>query len=196
MARAGFLSLDRISHRAALGGRVVDALSKLPLSGAEVRITNGPAAWKARVTALAAGARVVDRSTTDSDGFFRYLDLPTGSYELSARLGGTRYAPVTSTVAVGTKPAALDLALAPTALAGVVNAQLPAGPLPMARVRFVDSGELVYTDANGTFTLSPLEPGTNRTFEVSAQRYVTAVQTVTLLAGKTTTAPLITLIQT
>jgi hypothetical protein len=60
-------------------------------------------------------------------------------------------------------------------------------------VRIVDSGEFAYTTANGSYTLSPLEPGTNRRIEISAQRYAAVIITVTLSAGQTTTRPTITL---
>jgi hypothetical protein len=116
---------------------------------------------------------------------------------LRAVLPGTRYAAATGTATVAASGAtALDLALAPTALTGVVQASAPAGPLAMARVRVVDSGEVAYTIADGTYMLSPLEPGTNRQIEITAQRYVAATIAVTLAAGQTTTAPPITLTHT
>jgi hypothetical protein len=193
---SGLVGLERISHRAALLGRVLDALTQLPLAGAEVTITSGPAAWIARRDALRAGRPGLrpERTVTDDVGFFKYLDLPAGSYGLQAVLPGTRYGSATATTTVATTvPAALTFTLVPTALTGTVNASTPAGPLAMACVRVVDSGELVYTAVNGSYTLSPLEPGTNRRIEISAQRYATVTITVTLTAGQTTTRPPITL---
>lgn len=196
MARPGFLDLDRIVHRAALGGRALDGLKGTPLRGAVVTIESGPPAWTARRDALRSGQprRQPERCVTDAIGRFRYLDLPPGAYALRAVLPDTRYAAATGTATVTTGGVAiLDLALAPTTLTGVVEASAPAGPLAMARVRVVNSGEVAYTFADGSYTLSPLEPGTNRRIEISAQRYAAATLAVTLVAGLTTTAPPITL---
>ena len=63
----------------------------------------------------------------------------------------------------------------------------------MARVRFADSDDLGYTAADGSYTLSPIEAGTNRALEVSAQNFITTTQAVTLSQGQTTTAVIITL---
>lgn len=194
---ASFIALERIRHRAALVGRVVDALSGQPMPQAEVRLAGGPPVWKERVAAMAlVGGRALDATTADAEGFFKFIDLPAGAYQVTARVGGKRYAAATLPASVTVADATvLELPLAPTALTGVVRANTPAGPLAMARVRALGSGESTYTDANGAFTLSPLEPGTDRRFEVSAQRYVTAMHTVSLPAGQTTTAPSITLVQ-
>lgn len=197
--RPGFLALDRIVHRAALIGRVLDGLGRTPLEGAEVTLVSGPAAWTARLDALRAGQprRRPERLVTDASGFFKYLDLPPGTYALRAALPGTRYAAATGTATVATSgAAAIDLALAPTALAGIVKTGATGGPLAMARVRVVDSGETAYTGADGGYTLSPLEPGTDRKIEISAQRHATQTLAVTLAAGQTTTAVPITLTNT
>lgn len=196
---AGFLGLERVSHRGALVGRAVDALTQAPLPGVAVAIVSGPAAWTARRDALRAGRPQLqpERYVTDADGFFKYLDLPAGSYVLQAALPGPRYGVASATVTVATTSAAsITLSLAPTALTGVVNANTPAGPLAMVRVRVVDSGELTYTTANGSYTLSPLESGTNRRIEISAQRYAAVTITVTLPIGQTTTRAPITLTYT
>lgn len=199
MVPSGFLSLEQIGHRAALVGRTLDGLAQTPLQGVVVTILSGPPTWTARLNALRSGQprRMPERSVTDPNGFFRYLDLPPGDYELGAVLAGTRYAPATgSATVVMTGATRVDLALVPTALTGVVSSSAPAGPLAMARMRVVDSGEVAYTAADGSYTLSPLEPGTNRRIEISAQRHVTVTMTVTLAAGQTTTALPITLTHT
>jgi hypothetical protein len=193
MTRPGFLALDAIRHRAAIVGRVSDGAA--PIAGVEVVITAGPAAWTARLTAIRQGkpAARPDRVVTDGAGFFVWLDLPAGSYTLRAQLADPRYAATTATVAVlATAPGTADLVLAPTQLAGSVVAETPPVPLAMARIRIVDSGELAYTAADGSFLLSPIEPGTDRVIEVSAQRYTTLTSKVTVTTGhKTTTAPLV-----
>jgi hypothetical protein len=196
MTRAGFLSIDRIVHRAALVGRAIDKLAQTPLPGVEVVITSGPAAWEARLAALRQGQRSAspDRYVTDAAGLFRWLDLPVGTYALSAVVPGTRYAPAAATATVVTTgPTSTELALAPTAVTGIVKAGSPAAPLGMARVRFADSGDVTHTAADGSFTLSAVEAG-NRALEVSAQNYITTIQAVTLPQGQTTTTATITLI--
>jgi hypothetical protein len=194
---AGFLSIDPITHRAALVGRVIDRLTQRPLSNVTLEIIDAPAAHKARLATLRQGRPQArpDRLMTDDHGLFRWLDLPVGAYTLRASLAGTHYAVATTTASVVANAAAsAELLLAPTAVAGSVSADKPAGPLAMVRVRMLDSGEVTYTAADGSFTLSPVEPGAARVIELSAQRYVTATRTVMLQQGQTTTAPAITLL--
>jgi hypothetical protein len=196
MTRAGYQPIDKIVHRAALIGRVLDARTQQPLADAAVAITAGPAAWTARVAALHQGqpAARPDQTATDRNGQFHWLDLPPGAYTLGASLPGTRYAAATGTVTlVATALGTLDLVLAPTAVTGVVKAGSPAAPLAMARVRFADSDDVGYTAADGSYTLSPIEVGTARALEVSAQNFITTTRAVTLSQGQTTTAATITL---
>jgi hypothetical protein len=195
MTRPGFLAIDLITHRAALVGRAIDKIAQTPLPGVEVVITSGPAAWLARVAAVHQGRPSMrpDLRVTDSAGAFRWLDLPAGAYNLGAIIPGTRYgnAVATATVVTG-GPVSAELALAPTMVTGIITAGAPVAPLAMARVRFADSGDIAYTAADGSFTLSPVEAGV-RVLEVSAQNYITTTQTVTLSMGQTATAPIITL---
>ena len=195
MTRPGFLAIDLITHRAALVGRAIDQRAQTPLAGVEVVITNGPAAWNARLAALQQGqpgARP-DRYVTDANGFFRWLDLPAGAYTLSAAVPGTRYAAATAAATVvATTVVSAELALVPTTVTGIVRGAA-AVPLAMARVRFADSDDVSYTASDGSFTLTPVEAGTNRALEVSAQNYNTTIQPVTLSQGQTTTAATITL---
>jgi hypothetical protein len=196
MTRPGFQPIDRITHRAALVGRTIDKRTLTPLPGVMLTITSGPAAWTARVTALQQGQPTArpDQQTTDAGGFFRWLDLPAGTYTLSASLSGTRYAAATGSLAlVSTAVGTLELQLAPTTVTGIVQAGAPAAPLAMARVRFPDSDDVSYTAANGSYTLSPVEIGAGRALEVSAQNFITTTQAVTLSQGQTTTAATITL---
>jgi hypothetical protein len=193
----GFVSIDPIRHRAALVGRVIDQRTQDPLANATVEITDAPAAYKARLATLRQGrpAARPDVIATGDGGVFRWLDLPAGTYTLRASLADTRYAVATITATVvPAAPVFADLALAPTALTGSVLADNPAGPLGMARIRMRDSGEVAFTGPDGSFSLSPIEPGAARVIEFSAQRYATATRTVTLQRGQTTTSPAITLL--
>lgn len=193
----GMLSIDRITHRAALVGRVIDRLDQRVLSQATVEIIDAPAAYKARLAGLRQGrpAASPDRIVTDGDGAFHWLDLPAGDYTLRASLSDPRYAAATVTASVtADRPASAELALAPTAVTGTIGADRPAGPLAMVRVRMLDSGEIAFTAADGGFTLSPVEPGAARVLQLTAQGYATATRTVTLPQGQVTTMPAITLL--
>jgi hypothetical protein len=193
----GFLSIDPITHRAALVGRVLDKLDQRPLPEVTVEIIDAPAAYQARLATLRQGRPSArpDRLVTDGHGLFRWLDLPAGTYTLRASRSGTRYAIATTTASVVASTAAsAELLLVPTAVTGTVSADTPAGPLAMVRVRMLDSGEVTFSAADGSFTLSPLEPGAARVIELTAQRYLTATRTVRLQQGQTTTTPTITLL--
>ena len=60
-----------IRHQVAVGGRVVDAASQRPIPGARVRITGK-------------GVLPAQEFTTTSAGYYYFLDLPDGTYELHA----------------------------------------------------------------------------------------------------------------
>lgn len=190
------LSIDRITHRAALVGRVIDKLAQRAVPNVTVEITEAPDAYKSRLAALRQGrpGASPDRLATDGNGAFRWLDLPAGAYTLRASLSDPRYAAATVNASVTTdRVASAELALVPTAITGTVSADRPAGPLAMVRVRMLDSGEYTFSAADGSFTLSPVEPGAARVIELSAQGYATATRTVALQQGQTTTTPAITL---
>ena len=197
MTRAGFQAINLITHRAAIVGRAIDQRRQTSLAGVAVTITAGPPAWTARLAVLQQGqpgARP-DRTISDARGVFRWLDLPAGAYTLSAALPGTRYAAATgSATVITTGPVNVELALVPTTVTGTINtAGPPVGPLANARVRFPDSEDATYAAADGSFTLSAVEAGTNRALEVSAQNHVTTTRTVTLSQGQVITASTITL---
>lgn len=193
----GLLSIGPITHRAALVGRVTDALDQRPLPDVTVEIIDAPAAYQSRLAALRQGrpdARP-DLLVTDANGLVRWLDLPDGTYTLRASLSDTRYTVATTTASVvASTVASAEILLVPTAVTGTVSADNPAGPLAMVRVRMLDSGEVTFSAADGSFTLSPVEPGAARVLELSAQGYITVTQTVMLQQGQTTTTPAITLL--
>lgn len=196
-ASSGFLPIDKITHRAALAGRVLDGLDQRPLPDVLVEIVGAPDAYRARLEALRQGqpGATPHRLATDRNGAFRWLDLPAGTYTLRASLSDPRYAAVTVEASITADAVAwADIGLAPTAVTGTVSAGEPPGPLAMARARMLDSGEVTFTAADGSFTLSPVEPGAARVIEFSARGYITATLTVALQPGQTTAAPAITLL--
>ena len=82
----------QVRHRVVIGGRVVDGKTKRPVSGAVVALTAMPETFKARCAASVAaasqpGSRVVtrlDQTRTSAAGYYYFLDLPAGPYELKA----------------------------------------------------------------------------------------------------------------
>ena len=80
-----------IRRQVAIGGRVVDGNNN-PLAGVEITITSMPEGFKRRLAAAANGLRDrwVDlaerqgRARSRLDGIYFFLDLPEGSYTLSA----------------------------------------------------------------------------------------------------------------
>ena len=181
-------------HQVAIAGRVTNAQTGQAICGAQVKITAAPLEftdWLA-LQAMQYGARWAsmaerpDRTQTALDGHFHFMDLPNGSYTLTATLPGSGTRCGTAQVAVVISRDAqghinlvsTSLALAPTTLKGLVTGQ-GAAPLAMAEVRVKGSGERAFTDGQGRYRLAGLEVG-NRTVSVSAQGYQPATKTVSL----------------
>jgi hypothetical protein len=76
----------------AIGGRVLDEKTKGPVSGAIVALTGVPEELKVRCAANVDAARQsgskpidrLDQTRTSIDGYYYFLDLPKGPYELRA----------------------------------------------------------------------------------------------------------------
>jgi hypothetical protein len=185
---------DVVSHRAAIAGRVTEATSGKPLPGARVEITAAPPAFAARLAlqakaggaGWAALAERPDRTLAALDGHFHFLDLPAGTYTLTATLpgGGSRYGQATGPVTLTLDPQGkvifktIDLALQATVIQGkVVDGDAKA--VPMAEVRLRGSAERTYSDAQGKYTLAGLEAG-SRELVVSARGFANKTQTVAL----------------
>ncbi len=169
-----------IRHRVAIAGWVTDEQSRKALEGVRVEITDQPPAFARRLEAhaLRLGERGKamtprpDRTRTAADGHFHFLDLPPGSYRLSASLpsAGSRYGEATAQVPVEDgEVATAELALSPTTVKGRVLNNEDKG-VAMAEVRILGSGERVYSDGGGSYRLGGLETGRRR-LEVTAQGY-------------------------
>jgi hypothetical protein len=187
---------EEVRHQVALAGRVIEAqITSQPISGARVEITSAPAAftdWLA-LRALQYGDRWaalperLDRTRTAADGHFHFLDLPNGPYMLTASLPslGQRYGTVQATVTVvrnaegAVTLVPLELALPPTTLKGLITDQATGNALLMAEVRVQGSGERTFSDEQGNYLLTGVEPG-KRSVLVFAQGYTQATQTVLL----------------
>src|SRR5262245_21527470 len=130
------MAFETFGRKARIAGRVSDAQTGKPLAGAQVAITNGP------------------QAVTAADGFFRFLDLPAGSYTLTASLPGkgSRWGTASKPVALGGALAKVDLALPATTVKGKVKD--PSGQaVRMAEVRVQGSNESAWSDAQGNYVL-------------------------------------------
>ncbi len=164
---------EEIRRQVAIAGTVTDQGDGRPIAGVQVALTSGPAAfgdWLA-LKALAFGrgwdthAVRPDRMLTREDGRFCFLDLPDGAYTVTAEWlsQGNRYGTATGAATVaragdGTiKLATVDLALPPTRITGKVDIKTVAAA--MAEVRLKGGGESTFTDGQGVYVLSGIEPG-------------------------------------
>lgn len=186
--------VEEVRHLVALAGRVTDAATGQPVAGAQVAITTAPQAFTDRLAPAALGAdpgwaalaERPDRTLTRADGSFWFIDLPDGSYGLTAGLpaSGARYGTVNAAANVardaqgGLKPVLALLAIPPTQVGGTVQGP-DQKPLLLAEIRMLGSGERALTDAAGAYRLLAVEPGT-RTVEATAPGCRPLRQTVQL----------------
>lgn len=161
-------------HQAAVAGRVVDAQRGKPVAGALVMVTAGPLRWESR---------------SGGDGHFHFLDLPDGTYVVTASYppGGSRYgrAQVNAVVSRdGTgriSMATADFALPATTVRGRV-ARADNQPVVMAEILLEGSGEQIYSAADGQYALVGVEAGLRRV-QVRAQGFQPTTREVTLAAA-------------
>lgn len=140
-----------VRRRVALGGRVVDSATGAPVEGAVVDA--GPAG----------------NAVADASGRFAFLDLPSGTYAVSASDpgGGRRRgtaggkAKVTRSRAGDVRLAWVELQLPATTISGKVTGS-GGRPVALASVHVVGGTERAYTDAQGRYTLAGVEAGARR----------------------------------
>jgi hypothetical protein len=133
-----------------------------------------------------------DRKHTPADGHFHFLDLPNGTYTLTATLpgSGSRYGSAQITPAVSRDSlgnlimTTADIQLPPTTLSGQITDQSSNDPVFMAQVRIAGSNESTYSDDQGDYRLTGLETG-SREVHVAAQGYQYVSQTVNLTTAGT-----------
>jgi hypothetical protein len=192
-----------IQHAVAISGRVTDAQTNTGIGRARVEITAGPAEF---MNALVLRAAAVgrgwagqqdrpDRKLTAADGHFHFLDLPNGTYTLTATLPGTgsRFGTAQITPAVSRDSlgnlimTTADIQIPPTTLTGRITEQGSGDPIFMARIRVVGSNETTYSDDQGDYRITGLETG-HREIKISAQGYNSASDSVDLtIAGTAVT---------
>jgi len=164
---------DELRRQVAIAGTVTDQENGGPIAGVRVTLTSAEAAfadWLA-LKALPFGrgwdslAVRADRTLTRDDGRFCFLDLPDGAYTVTAEWlsQGDRYGVATGAATIargsdgGIKLSTVDLALPPTRITGKVDIKTVAAA--MAEVRLRGGGESTFTDGEGVYVLSAIEPG-------------------------------------
>lgn len=178
-------------HQVAIAGRVRDTETGKPLAGAVITVIAMPVAFRRKVELLsksrAALTERVDRTRSRADGIFYFLDLPEGKYILAAAIpnGGRRYGTAQQTANVArdnkgnVKLTSIDFSLQPTVVKGKVTGTGHKSGVAMAEVRIKGSGERAFTDVQGEYVLTGIEPG-KRNVVVLAQGYRTMTQPVAL----------------
>ena len=170
------IKLRTIRHQVAIAGRVTDALTGRPLGGALVSITPDamPPAFKSLLKARAMQygepwttmSERPDRARTAADGIFYFLDLPDGDYGLTASLAdmGKRCGSAQANATVSRdkngdiKRVFLELAIQPTTVRGRITGSAHKSGVVMAEVRMKGSGERAFSDGQGQYVLSGVEP--------------------------------------
>lgn len=195
------VKIEPTRHQVAVAGQVTDKETGRVVSGAQVAISTAPAAfnnWLA-IKKLQYGERWEsmterpDRTRTASDGYYYFMDLPDGQYQLTASLpgSGSRYdtAQADITVARDSKGnltmVAAPFAMPPTTLKGKVSRKVSdteVTPVVMADIRMKGSGEHAFSNDKGEYRITGLEKG-NRTVQVSAKGLKTASQAASLSQG-------------
>jgi hypothetical protein len=159
----------QVRRRVALAGRVVEGATGEAVAGAAVELTAVPEELRRRLAVRSAAfgaaweARRSDLVLSDAYGRFAFLDLPEGSYEVTASLpaAGSRYGTFRSSAEVArgkqSAPGAgwLKLTLPATTIAGTVTGA-DRTPVPLAWVEVVGSGLRTLTDAKGRYVLAGL----------------------------------------
>ena len=198
-----------IQHAVAISGRVIDAQTHKGIGSARVQITAGPTEFMSTLVlqATAYGRRWnslpqrPDRKHTAMDGHFHFLDLPNGTYTLTATLpgSGSRYGSTQITPAVSRDSlgnlimTTADIQLPPTTLSGQITDQSSDDPVFVARIRVAGSNESTYSDDQGDYRFAGLETG-SREVHVSAQGYQSFSPTVDLTTAGAVVTRNITLI--
>jgi hypothetical protein len=131
--------VEQVRHQVAIGGTVSFDTGE-PASGARVEITSGPAEFEQRIEVLTqiwgagieALSRPPNRALAALDGLFYFLDLPDGTYDLTATIpnAGARFGTGEGQATVGRDPsgrvilAKNNIVIPSTAVSGrVVDAQ-------------------------------------------------------------------------
>lgn len=207
---SSWVKLEPNRRQVAIAGIVIDEQTQQPLMGANVQITDAPEQFLAQVRLSALQGRRLNQSATTRDGWFYFINLPSGSYTLTASLPNAagRYQASNTTIAIvppseaippsttAAQPTWTQLSLCPTTLKGMIQDQKQQA-IVMAKVWIEGSAAFTFSDSKGQYLLTPLEgwdattdpkaqPPT-MTVKVTAPGYEVATQEITLRQGEITT---------
>lgn len=200
---SSWVKLEPNRRQVAIAGIVVDEQTQQPLRGAHVQITDAPEQFLEQVRLSALQGRRLNESATAHDGWFYFINLPSGNYTLTASLPNAagRYQTSNTTIATvppseaATQPIWTQLSLRPTTLKGTIQDQKQQA-IVMAKVWIEGSDAFTFSDPKGQYLLTPLE-GWNAsadstqpptmTVKATAPGYEVATQRITLRQGEITT---------
>ena len=190
---------ETIRHAVSVSGKVSDALSGFALAGAWVEIVTGPADFEDERATLSAApgwdqmAQRIDRTFSQADGSYAFIDLPAGTYQLKVSLpqAGRRYGSLAiNNVAVSgqrdsagrVQIALADAALTPTQVQGSVTRQDNNQPIAGASIGLRGDTHSVLSDANGHYLLRDLD-AVSPTVTAAAANFKPFSQAVNLTPG-------------
>lgn len=190
-----WLNVTTQQRQVAIAGRVLDAVTKRPIAGAEIKIVQSPPQFQAALKLKALNSKGCDRVTSTIEGWFYFVDLPDGSYTLSVSLPsmGTRYGSITTqpiTVSRASEPFKTviveDILLPTTAIAGTITYQDK--PVKMARIQVEGVADSTLSDAEGKYLITGLteSPSVRSIVTVFARGHPPAPAEVQLQQGITT----------
>jgi hypothetical protein len=94
--------IDTIHRFLAITGRVTDDATSGPIAGAQARIVSAPRGFQPRMGQAGANTGPQDLEVTGPDGFFHFMNLPNGDYEIELKAMGAP--PVNAKLAVVRAP--------------------------------------------------------------------------------------------
>ncbi len=158
-----------------ISGRVTDAVTGAPTSGATVSYTTGG---------------ITTTATTDATGSYSLSSVPPGSYSVTA--AATGYNSQSQTVLVSSNTAAnqnFSLAPLPGSISGRLTDNLTSMPVGGATVSYAVSGvtTTVTADTNGNYAISNLTEG-SYSLTAAAGGYSSLTQSLSLGPGGSVTA--------
>jgi hypothetical protein len=189
----------RIRHVVSIAGAVQDRATRTRIGGARVEITEGPPAFQAMLAAQAADPawqhrqERPDRTVSQSDGIFIFVDLPSGPHrlrvsapEMGSRYGAVEVGPIEVQAVPAEGPfsaARADVDLPPTRIRGVVTDAVTGRAIPAARVRLLGDTTVVKTGDDGAYDLSRQIAG-KPTLQATALRFQPKTRQLELAAGQ------------
>lgn len=180
---------ETISHKVSIAGEVTDSQTGNPISNAYVRISEAPAAFNSLLNIKAkqnddtwnSMLERPDRTRTNANGHYHFMDLPKGKYTIVATLGDryTRYGKAEIEVDVSDntdedfKYSEGDIKLPSTSVKGVITDKATDEPIVFAEVRVRGSGETTISNNKGEYLLNGLEATDNKSrgIQVVAKGY-------------------------